>query len=58
VINEVLITNVTGQAVMRKSISQGGVTPIKLDVRELARGAYHLTVISQDGIASSKFFKL
>ena len=57
VISEVLITNVTGQAVMQKAISSSGAGPIRLDVRELTQGAYQLTVVSPEGIAYSKFLK-
>lgn len=55
---ELIISNGLGQPVIRKQLVQGNGLQQQLDVSSLSQGYYSLSIVSNQGISSSRFLKL
>lgn len=56
--SELIISNGLGQPVIRKQLVQGNGQQQQLDVSSLSQGYYSLSIVSNQGISSSRFLKL
>lgn len=56
--SEITVVNGTGQTVLTKQISNGGLSQHILDVSSLSTGTYFISVYSSTGISQGRFVKL
>lgn len=56
--SELIISNNLGQVIIQRQLIQNGAAPHRLDISSLNRGNYFISVVSNQGISTSKFLKL